>query len=156
MSLTHEWYKTTIKNYGLDFIPFEEFKETKKIDRGGFGEIYSTTYTPTSEVVILKEIFIGDEENQTSIKNFLNELKLHSSLEHDHIIKFYGVSQDSESENNIYLMMEFANEGNLRNYLLKKKDNLMWEEKIRLAIQLAEGISYLHYEQNIAHLDLVT
>ncbi|CAG8778485.1 5827_t:CDS:2, partial [Acaulospora morrowiae] len=99
-------------------------------------------------------IFIGDGENRTSIKNFLNELKLHSNLEHDHIIKFYGISQDSESENSLYLMMEFANEGNLRNYLLKKKDNLIWEEKIRLAIQLAEGISYLHYEKNIAHLDL--
>ena len=52
--------------------------------------------------------------------------------------------------------MEYANQGNLREYLIKKMDcGFEWEERIRLAIQIAEGFLYLHNELNIAHRDLV-
>ncbi|RIB26678.1 kinase-like domain-containing protein [Gigaspora rosea] len=52
--------------------------------------------------------------------------------------------------------MEFADEGDLRGYLIKNKSNIQWEEKLNLAIQIAEGIAYIHNELNIAHRDLHT
>ena len=58
-----------------------------------------------------------------------------------------------------YLVLEYANQGNLREFLIKKKNcnesEFNWEERTRLAIQIAEGLGYLHNELNIAHRDLV-
>ncbi|RIB18238.1 kinase-like domain-containing protein, partial [Gigaspora rosea] len=51
------------------------------------------------------------------------------------------------------LVMEYANNGTLREFL--KKSNLEWPEKIRLASQITEGMSYLH-SKNIIHRDLHT
>ncbi|CAG8663535.1 10229_t:CDS:10, partial [Racocetra persica] len=135
----------------------EIFNILKQIDNnkleGGFGYVYSTTCSSIPGTIALKEISVDVEDEQTNIKNFLNELKLHSKANHDRIIKFFGASHDEENEL-YYLVLEFA-ECTLRNYLSAEKDTLRWTEKVQLAIQIAEGVQYIHCELNVAHRDLV-
>ncbi|CAB4396313.1 unnamed protein product [Rhizophagus irregularis] len=49
--------------------------------------------------------------------------------------------------------MQYANGGNLQNYLKNNFKNLIWNDKKKLAFQIADGLNYLHYE-NILHRDL--
>ena len=51
--------------------------------------------------------------------------------------------------------MEYANEGDLRMYLSKKFKSLDWNEKFRLALDITNGLHYLHKE-DILHRDLVS
>ena len=51
--------------------------------------------------------------------------------------------------------MEYADSGDLQSYLKKNFNNLSWDNKIDLALQIAKGLSYLHNE-NILHKDLVS
>ena len=50
--------------------------------------------------------------------------------------------------------MEYADGGTLRNYLKDHFDNLKWNDKFNLALQLAHAVSYLH-DARIVHRDLV-
>ena len=51
--------------------------------------------------------------------------------------------------------MEYADSsGTLRDYLKKNFNNLTWDDKFNLALQLACAVSYLH-EERIVHRDLV-
>jgi serine/threonine protein kinase len=55
----------------------------------------------------------------------------------------------------IYLLvMEYADSGTLRNYLQKNFDRLTWDDKYKLAYQLACAVSCLH-DEGIVHRDLV-
>ena len=51
--------------------------------------------------------------------------------------------------------MEYADSGSLQNYLKENFKNLTWEDKYKLAYQLACAVSCLHYE-GIVHRDLVS
>ena len=50
--------------------------------------------------------------------------------------------------------MEYADGGTLQNYLKEHVDNLTWNDKLNLALQLAYAVSCLH-DEGIVHRDLV-
>ena len=50
--------------------------------------------------------------------------------------------------------MEYADSGDLRDYLAKNFSSLNWVDKYQLAFDITNGIHYLHKE-NIIHRDLV-
>ncbi|CAB5360959.1 unnamed protein product [Rhizophagus irregularis] len=55
-------------------------------------------------------------------------------------------------------LIEYANQGNLREFINEKNRNendFEWKERVNLATQIAEGLCYLH-KLNIAHRDLHT
>ena len=50
--------------------------------------------------------------------------------------------------------MEYADDGTLKTYLNEHFNELEWDDKLRLALQLANAILCLH-ERDIIHRDLV-
>jgi serine/threonine protein kinase len=50
--------------------------------------------------------------------------------------------------------MEYADGGTLRNYLKEHSENLTWNDKLNLGLQLAYAVLCLHNE-GIVHRDLV-
>ena len=50
--------------------------------------------------------------------------------------------------------MEYADGGDLRNYLKKNFSNLTWNDKFNLALQLADAVLCLHDEKSdlVIHL----
>jgi serine/threonine protein kinase len=53
------------------------------------------------------------------------------------------------------LVMEYADNGTLRECLGKSFGNLTWDDKFEMACQLARAVSCLHNESTIIHRDLV-
>ncbi|KAF0550256.1 kinase-like protein [Gigaspora margarita] len=51
------------------------------------------------------------------------------------------------------MVMDYANEGTLREYLKAEFDNLQWEDKLRIAREIALGLLFLH-DNRIVHRDL--
>lgn len=53
------------------------------------------------------------------------------------------------------LVLEYADNGSLSTYLREQFSKLDWKNKLSLALQLANAVSYLH-DNDIIHRDLVT
>ncbi|CAG8565582.1 14116_t:CDS:2 [Acaulospora morrowiae] len=163
MDTVEDWYQTSINEYKLNEIPFDEFSDRKRIGGGGFGTIFKYVWNKSSEpkMVALKGVYVDVEDDNACINNFINEVKLISNANHPRIIKFYGISHD-EDEGLYYLVLELADGGNLREHLFKKRMVIQWADRIKFATQITEGISYLHNELKISHqyalvaLDIIT
>ena len=57
--------------------------------------------------------------------------------------------------NEKYIMvLQYANQSNLREYLKKNFTSLQWKDKIQMALDITCGLKYLHSKQ-IIHRDLV-
>ena len=59
----------------------------------------------------------------------------------DYIIECYGITQDPETKE-FMLIMEYANGGNLHNYLQKNFRNITWEQKLDILWDISEGYLY--------------
>jgi serine/threonine protein kinase len=52
------------------------------------------------------------------------------------------------------MVLQYANQGNLREYLKNNFGSLQWKDKIQMALDIACGLKCLH-SRNVIHRDLV-
>ncbi|RIA93824.1 kinase-like domain-containing protein [Glomus cerebriforme] len=67
------------------------------------------------------------------------------------MIKIYGITKDPELEDYI-LVMRYASNGDLHNYLQKEFTNITWKDKLDILCQISEGLETIH-EAEFVHRD---
>ena len=145
------------KNYmedGKDLIIInnKKYKIIKKLGEGGFGKVIQVLNKSDNKFYAIKVIPIKNE-SKDKIGGIQNEAKILSEFNCDNIVKCYGTFKDNF---NIYILMEFCSEGNLRNFIDKNidKDTLIKENIISNIIkQICIGIKEIH-DKKIVHRDL--
>ncbi|PKY14621.1 kinase-like protein [Rhizophagus irregularis] len=149
-----EWIKNALNNKVVNFIPFSELTKSEFFKKGGFGHIMKAIWTKTGNYVVYKKLTNTDAVRNDILDAFIHELKIHLHFDYcDRIVRCFGISQDVTTKEYL-LVMQFANGGDLRNYFKDNFKKLTWEDKKRLAFQIADGLNYLHNE-NVLHRDLV-
>ncbi|CAG8508920.1 10726_t:CDS:2 [Dentiscutata erythropus] len=118
----------------LEWIPFDRLTDMKFWERGG------------ERTVAVKRL-----HNSANINpEFLNELKLHlHNFRDSYILQYFGISRHLNT-GDFMIVMEFANRGNLRNYL-QSVPNLSWSQKIDILESLVIGLSQLHNNADLSH-----
>jgi 5'-AMP-activated protein kinase catalytic alpha subunit len=97
-------------------------------------------------VKILEKVKIIEKSDKDRVER---EIKILKQLRHVNIIQLYQIIQ---TKANLYLIMEYANGGELFNYIVKRR-RLHEQEACKFYQQLISGIEYLH-KLNIVHRDL--
>ncbi|PKC12131.1 hypothetical protein RhiirA5_412196 [Rhizophagus irregularis] len=88
----------------------------------------------------------------SDLKEFIFKLKAFRLIYfNQNINRFYGITEDSDK--NYCSILEYANEGNLRDYLKNKFNKLQWDDKVRMALDISRGLMCLH-SKKIVHGDL--
>ncbi|CAG8594242.1 4854_t:CDS:2 [Ambispora leptoticha] len=165
-------YKTQQNSRGLidwlDWIDYKQFSDITFLAEGGFANVYLAEwkegppsqyqcwYVPigrnrnTNTKVVLKSL--KNSKNMT--KEFLNELDthhkclggLHNSL------RCYGVTFIPE-QNEYALVLKYAQNGNIRQYIQKENENLTWYRRVELLEGIVDNLKHIH-SKNFIHGDL--
>ncbi|GBC22133.2 kinase-like domain-containing protein [Rhizophagus irregularis DAOM 181602=DAOM 197198] len=150
---SNEWIEKSIVKKRIKYYDHKHFNNIQEIGFGNFGNVYRTNLNSSHSFLALKS-FINFDITAKDIVN--EERKLYREVDfHENIIHFYGITTEIQCDNSkkYFLMMGYADSGTLRNYLSERFENLTWNDKLNLAFQLADAISYLH-DKEIMHHDL--
>ncbi|CAB5366718.1 unnamed protein product [Rhizophagus irregularis] len=139
------WLESTSKKYD-----YSGFKDIQMIGRGSSGVV--------SRAVRKNKFFALKTFDKDKTAQIVKELKLHKLVNlHENILRFYGytkIDTDAVYQMNKYcLVLEYADSGTLNTYLNEHFNELDWNDKFRLALQLGNAVSHLH-DNNIIHCDL--
>lgn len=127
-----------VKNYRL----------VKTIGKGNFARVMLARHMPTNSEVAIK-IIDKTQLNANSLEKLFREVSIMKILNHPNIVKLFEVI---ETEKTMYLVMEYINNGEVFEYLVKNgrmKENIA-RQKFR---QIVSAVQYLH-SKNIIHRDL--
>ena len=83
------------------------------------------------------------------IEQLRGEGRIHSSLDHPNLVKFYGCFEDN---NDLYLVIEYMNGGTLFDYFADR-DKLTLKETVDFLRSIISALEYLH-DKSIAHRDI--
>ncbi|RHZ81793.1 hypothetical protein Glove_117g171 [Diversispora epigaea] len=126
-----------IQKENIPFYQYTEFQNLKLIT----ANIFKATFKISQKITVLKCVYLNDK---FTINNLINEIKRYRKLEiHDNILKFYGLTKQ-ENINNYMIILEYVNEGSLRQYLKTNFRKLDWNTKLNLAKQIANVLMHLH------------
>ncbi|XP_055835784.1 serine/threonine-protein kinase-like protein CCR4 [Solanum dulcamara] len=127
------------------------FSEEHKIGTGSFGSVYHATLEDGREVAIKRaeasasSSYAGGSKYRQEDKDsaFLNELEFLSRLNHKNLVRLFGYCEDN---NERVLVFEYMNNGTLHDHLHKLDSSslISWTARIKVALDAARGIEYLH------------
>ncbi|KAG8383780.1 hypothetical protein BUALT_Bualt04G0049300 [Buddleja alternifolia] len=144
-----------VENVALQAFTFEDlvqatndFKE--ELGKGASGTVYKGILQNSQKVVAVKRL---EKEISEGEKEFQTEMKTIGKTYHRNLVRLLGYCLDGA---NRLLVFEYMSNGSLADILFKPEKRPSWEERIKLARDIARGILYLHEEceTQIIHCDI--
>jgi serine/threonine protein kinase len=122
-----------------------------RIAAGSFGRVYRADNPRTGEVVAIKVLRKRWGEDKRKIELFEREGKVGLQMQHNNIVRILAVNRDPIT-GQYYIVMEFVEGGNLRDFLgIRKK--LGAEEALRLLEETAQGLAHA-FTLGLTHRDM--
>ncbi|KAL8210692.1 hypothetical protein R6Q57_005129 [Mikania cordata] len=117
------------------------FSDANFIGQGGFGRVYkgqlppTTTTTRSTATVAIKRLDVKGGQGQ---REFLMEIVMLSSYQHDNLVSLVGFSEDGDEKIIVY---KHEARGSLDKYLAT---DLTWVQRLQICLGAARGLNYLH------------
>ncbi|TMW69456.1 hypothetical protein Poli38472_001612 [Pythium oligandrum] len=155
----------------------EEIEDIRLIGSGGYGVVWLVRYRQTR--LLASKRLVKDQISRQKIHDFVDEIKLMSTLAHPSIVEFVGVAWTMETD--IQALLDYMPNGDLRTYLeaTAPENNMRsqrasealltgesgrpsspwhpsWESsKWQLALDVIEALVYVHsFNPPLVHRDL--
>uniref|UniRef100_A0A665UL76 Serine/threonine-protein kinase PLK3 n=1 Tax=Echeneis naucrates TaxID=173247 RepID=A0A665UL76_ECHNA len=137
----------------LCVLPAAELETSPSISRlmnaGGFARCYEMTDLSNNKMYAVKVIPQSRVSKPHQRDKITNEIELHKTLSHKHVVKF---SHHFEDQENIYIFLELCSRKSLAH--IWKARHTLTEPEVRYYLrQIISGLKYLH-SRGILHRDL--
>lgn len=127
----------------------KSYKIDKEIGSGTFGKVYLGEHVPTQSPIAIKVLDKSKIQDRSDFERVCRELKISQTILHPHLVQLYDML---ETENHIFLIMEYLEGGELYDYIVSKR-RLTEPEAFLYFIQIVSALDYMH-KLNIVHRDL--
>ena len=124
-----------------------------KIASGSFGRVYRADDPSTGRVFAVKVLRKKWSEKKHTIDLFEREGRVGITLRHPNIVEILAVNQDRATKQ-YYMVMEFVEGGNLREFLRGRK-KLEPTEALKFLEEITAGLAFA-FSQGITHRDMKT
>lgn len=101
----------------MKYKKVENYILEEVIGKGQFGNVYKGYNQVNGQQVAVKSIKRSMLKDRNMLKLLENEISILKNCENDNIIKLIDLKKTS---NNIYLVLEYCEDGNLEDFLEKK------------------------------------
>ena len=128
---------------------YEPVEKDTKLGKGAYGEVILMREKSTGKLVAVKIVEKANISNKKILTSLINETKIQKRIIHDNIIR---VLNHLEDNNNIYIIMEYAEKENLFRYIREKK-KLLEAEAYSFFKQTCNALCFLH-AHNLMHRDV--
>jgi hypothetical protein len=141
----------------LTIIDPQEIFLQRIIGEGTFGRVWSARWRSASvavkEFVFAQAAVAGKSSMQQEIiEEIIGEAGMMAMLRHPNVLQLFGCSLTAQA---IWIVSELCSLGSLRQVLDNNEKVLPVEMRLNIALQVAEGMTYLHnQDQPIIHRDL--
>ncbi|XP_031247680.1 LEAF RUST 10 DISEASE-RESISTANCE LOCUS RECEPTOR-LIKE PROTEIN KINASE-like 1.1 [Pistacia vera] len=146
--------------FGIPIFSYSElakatnnFSHEKELGDGGFGTVYYAKLRDGREVAV-KRLY---EHNYRRVEQFMNEVEILTRLRHKNLVSLYGCTS-RHSQQGLLLVYEYVPNGTVADHLhgdLVKPGSLTWPIRMKIAIETASALAYLH-ASDIIHRDVKT
>ncbi|KNA21988.1 hypothetical protein SOVF_038280 [Spinacia oleracea] len=133
----------------LDKYKIYEIDELRKAT-GGFGHKFLIQGS------VYKGCIDGKDFAIKKMKwNAYEELKILQKVNHGNLVRLEGFSIDPEDAS-CYLVYEYIENGSLNSWLHENKRKLNWKARLRISIDVANGLQYIHEHTRpqVVHKDI--
>ncbi|KAM9844685.1 serine/threonine-protein kinase PLK3 isoform 1-T1 [Aulostomus maculatus] len=125
------------------------YSKGKLLGKGGFARCYEMTDLSNNKMYAVKVIPQSRVSKPHQRDKITNEIELHKTLSHKHVVKF---SHHFEDQENIYIFLELCSRKSLAH--IWKARHTLTEPEVRYYLrQIISGLKYLH-SRGILHRDL--
>ncbi|XP_028801234.1 G-type lectin S-receptor-like serine/threonine-protein kinase LECRK2 [Neltuma alba] len=113
---------------------------TEEVGRGSFGVVYKGIIRGSNRRIIVKKLDIVVDEGE---KEFQAEITAIARTHHRNLVQLIGYCNDGSRK---LLVYEYMSNGSLADFLFKAEMHLSWKQRVKIALDVARGILYLHEE----------
>ncbi|KAG2324331.1 hypothetical protein Bca52824_007059 [Brassica carinata] len=135
----------------------KNFRPESMIGEGGFGQVFKgwleeKTLAPSrAGVGIPVAVKKSNPDSAQGLHEWQCEVKFLGKFHHPNLVKLLGYCWE---ENQFLLVYEYLPKGSLENHLFSKGEALTWDTRLKIAIEAAQGLTFLHNsEKSVIYRD---
>ncbi|XP_056857828.1 probable disease resistance protein At5g47260 [Raphanus sativus] len=135
----------------------KNFRPESMIEEGGFGQVFKgwleeKTLAPSrAGVGIPVAVKKSSPDSTQGLHEWQCEVRFLGKFHHPNLVKLLGYCWE---ENQFLLVYEYLPKGSLENHLFSKGEALTWDTRLKIVIEAAEGLNFLHNsEKSVIYRD---